>query len=363
MRHSHRRSAFTLVELLVVIAIIGTLVGLLLPAVQAAREAARNNSCKNNLKQLVVAMQTRDTTSKTLPGYINPLGVKRSSFISRASWVVTTFPFIEQAQLFETFSSGNSNIADVRNLPQLEILNCPSNPSTTVGQPTLSYVANAGYRYAWNRGSNSNKRYSFENPADGVFLDMTRTNDLDNSVSWIDSNDIRDNNNAPIHSMTIAYISSKGDGTSKTLMFSESLAALFWAYTGDPNSTSGDYFETPDANFHFGFTWVEPNDVVGPSGDRRLRINGSKETPLYSTFESMTELVEDVPSEPPVTPRPGIASSYHPGGVNVAFVGSSVTFLNDQIEPFVLAQLMTSNHKQSGLVGDDTSAEPADGSY
>ena len=65
------KRAFTLVELLVVIAIIGTLVALLLPAVQSSRESARNNTCKNNLKQISLALLNYDTNLRRLPGYIN----------------------------------------------------------------------------------------------------------------------------------------------------------------------------------------------------------------------------------------------------------------------------------------------------
>ena len=64
------KRGFTLIELLVVIAIIAILIALLLPAVQQAREAARRTQCKNNLKQLALAVHNYHDTANTFPpGY------------------------------------------------------------------------------------------------------------------------------------------------------------------------------------------------------------------------------------------------------------------------------------------------------
>jgi prepilin-type N-terminal cleavage/methylation domain-containing protein len=367
MRQSPRK-AFTLVELLVVIAIIGTLVGLLLPAVQAAREAARNNQCKNNLTQLSKAILTRESTLKDFPGYVEKMGITGTDKLVRASWVVTLFPYIEQVQLHEQFSNGNIP----QNLPQIEILLCPSNPATTTTDPFLAYVANAGYRYAWNRGANNNPRLNYENPADGMFFDRTRVAPNQLPTAYDSTKDARDpngsNSGQPIQSMTVAYLQGKGDGTTKTLMLSESTAALYYTIPLSENRS------TKDASQQFGFTWVQPGDVAN---DNRLRVNGSKEPPAYITLADMYDPAEFVPStpggsapsEPPVKPRIGMPSSNHSGGVNVAFVAGHVTFVVDQIEPLVYAQLMTSNHKASELqdnlapVYESNTPEPADGSF
>jgi len=100
------KRGFTLIELLVVIAIIAILIALLLPAVQQAREAARRSTCKNNMKQIGLALNNyHDTHSVFPPGGLNKKG----------NWRVYILPFIDQAVAYEKIDfSGTNATSDFR---------------------------------------------------------------------------------------------------------------------------------------------------------------------------------------------------------------------------------------------------------
>ena len=100
-----QRRAFTLIELLVVIAIIAILIALLLPAVQQAREAARRTQCKNNMKQMGLALHNYHDTFNGFPyGQMNGIGqVPVGSLENRSqNGLVMLLPYIEHANLYST---------------------------------------------------------------------------------------------------------------------------------------------------------------------------------------------------------------------------------------------------------------------
>ena len=144
-----RRSAFTMIELLVVLVIIGILVGLLLPAINGAREAGRRVQCANNLMQIGLALQHYAAEQRVLPpGVVNetaPVASRPPG--SHFGWIVQILPCLDQRDIFQSidfrdgaYGPANQTLGSVR----LGVLVCPDDSSNTRGAglgPALSSYA------------------------------------------------------------------------------------------------------------------------------------------------------------------------------------------------------------------------------
>ena len=140
--------AFTLVELLVVIAIIGILIALLLPAVQAAREAARRTQCKNQLKQVGLAILNLEQARRVFPtggnspwpdfeDYIrggNPLGTAEQGL----GWAYQILSYLEEGAI-----QSLTTTAEIQNA-SVGLYFCPSRrglTSTVAGDGSLRWLS------------------------------------------------------------------------------------------------------------------------------------------------------------------------------------------------------------------------------
>ena len=189
----HNKTAFTLVELLVVVAIIGILVSLLLPAVQVAREAARRMQCSNNLHQLGIAVHNYHDAQQKLPAndHAGPLGYSSAVTGTGPSVFYALAPYIEQNAL-----TNGASLTGV----QIKSLLCPSgfyadpiHPSFKTG--STSYVVSSGDVVTYWKGSSSVSEADYKQ-----------------YMPW----------RGPIGAMTVGHgLERVTDGTSNTIIFSE----------------------------------------------------------------------------------------------------------------------------------------------
>jgi prepilin-type N-terminal cleavage/methylation domain-containing protein len=195
-----RKRGFTLIELLVVIAIIAILIALLLPAVQQAREAARRTQCRNNLKQIGLALHNyHDSFRAFPPGRMQPyFGNFAGSTISEC-WTgavavhVHILPYLDQTNVYNQidfnqtrvrvppsgppFCPNNLNIIQT----PLPVFKCPSEVLDPGGLPTNNYRYNMGVTFCagtpWTDSGvdispfSDNCRAELQGPSGGAFSD------------------------------------------------------------------------------------------------------------------------------------------------------------------------------------------------
>lgn len=268
--------AFTLTELLVVLAVTGLLIGILLPAIQYSREAARRTQCLDNARQIALAVLNHEAQQGRFP-------VGRHSFLSRPypgrTWLQAILPWVEQEAVHEQalldyrFSwspfEGHVGLSTV-----IGVYQCPSDPDLGVAQYTHQGMLVAHTSYLGVNGTD----WSTE---DGVFWLESRTRAADIV-----------------------------DGLSCTLMFGE---------------------RPPSPDFWYGWWYSGYGQHGTGSVDMLL---GTRET-LAPPVPGLTTYLEGCPPGPASfgPGRRGVQCdalhfwSYHPGGAVFAFCDGSVRLL------------------------------------
>jgi prepilin-type N-terminal cleavage/methylation domain-containing protein/prepilin-type processing-associated H-X9-DG protein len=302
MSRKNSKRAFTLVELMMVILIIGMLLALLIPAVNSARENARNNTCKNNLRQVAVAIDHYESKRGKYPGVVDGIvrGNNLREFIARPL-IYMILPQLERKDLYEVNDGRNypQDGVDLSNQLHLAVLVCPSDPKPS-GASATSYVYNTGMP-----GPLSPSTPGADNPANGVFTFRY--------INYL---------TPPAGGISASYITSK-DGTTNTLMLTENMDAGNWH----------DMSEVTN-----GWVWHDIAVATPPYSINGLKGQRGGDTDLKWA-------------------RP---SSNHVHSVNVAFCDGHVRGLRNDVEYWVLAQLMTSSGQLSGY-GQKPTVGPPDG--
>ena len=202
--NERRHAGFTMIELLVAAAIIAALLALLVPAVQAAREAARLTQCKNNLKQLALAVHNYHDSFNVLPMATDRRDTPCEN-MSNSSTFVRLLPFLDQQALFRKIDF-NESIWHPVNLPVHAsipaVLKCPTDLAPNGVGPALSR-SNTNPGCSLSGGTVTFARGNYVGCSGTLSADSTFRND--GVLYWLSS--------IPFAAVT--------DGLSHTFLFSE----------------------------------------------------------------------------------------------------------------------------------------------
>lgn len=330
-RRRSRFRAFTLIELLVVIAIIAILIALLLPAVQQAREAARRSSCKNNMKQIGLALANYHDVYTKFPIGETGAGITGRDGGGRwhgPNWRIAILPQLEQNNIFQRLNFGRTmdacrpgvNAAGHPNAVLMgftvPVFKCPSSAAPLNGRnvspsPTnnnrdnmmlIDYVGMQGGTPQ--TGFQSTGSCSGQTGYGGIYCN--------NGIL------------APNECFAIRDIT---DGTSNTIIVAEQSGKIANLYDIRSNYYGGwnGHTDSRKPPQFTGSPWGSGTSAI------RYRINlNSRPTGANSTWDANT-----------------ILNSYHPGGIHIALADGSSRFISENINMLTLKRLAS---KQDGQV-------------
>lgn len=313
---TQQRAAFTLIELLVVIAIIAVLIALLLPAVQQAREAARRSQCKNNLKQMGLALHNYHDVHRTFPpGWVDLRTSSSSTYKNLWGWGTFILPYLDQAPLYQqvNFDVGWNNVMDTSSpnamghitTKPLSVYLCPSDPS-----PNVSIVYSGG-----------------SPPANGY-------NAKSNYVACIGGQGLTDRTDRASQQLGV----SSGNSSTRMRDISDGMSNVI--YIGEREAVSLQVASNGEK--YQGALWVGTQNAAGKI---RVRTNHGR-TPAINDLS-----VNSVGSAPNGSNIGSlVASSMHVGGAHILLCDGSVHFVSQNIDVGTFSYL--GNFADGNVVGE-----------
>lgn len=314
---SRPRRGFTLIELLVVIAIIAILIALLLPAVQQAREAARRTQCKNNLKEIGLALHNYLSSNRYFPpSFVSDIATGVNSGGGEWSVHARILPYLDQGNIYKKarmeFSYNDPINAFIKPL-QVSGFTCPSEVRDGVRADAAGNPVHAPVNYAYNGGTWRVWTNSTALKGDGAFCPNSKFSDSafkDGTSNTLCFAEVK----------TFTGYNRDGDtGTATMPNLPSEVDALIAA--GGSNKSETGHTEWVDGRVHqTGFTvTLPPNSMVNVPGSTR---------PMEGDYTSCREDKSCTsPTYAAVTAR-----SWHIGIVHALLVDGSTRGISDSID-------------------------------
>ncbi len=308
-----RRRGLTLIELLVVVAIVGILATLLLAAVQGARQSARNLRCRDNLKQIGLALSGYVSTMNCLPPgrmrtydpRYTSLNPPCSSHIDK-SFLLHILPFIEQAALYNAINHDLTILGEENTTIWSVSVAAYACPSDGDASPARELSVGTLKSYGMPVLPDGPRRMAYTSYS-GCFGSLNTLALPQEKYHCMVSGEMTAQNNGCLNDRSPVTLASISDGLSQTIVVSEKANGAFRALDrGDPGTVEFDRHG-----------WL----ITGNFGDTLF-------TGLYppNSYKS-GGIWDDIISS---------ASSYHPGGINVLMGDGSVRFVKETIQSWPL---------------------------